>query len=338
MLLNRLYDKRLISPPEWLPDNTVYLTTMGSYAYGCQNPDSSDHDVYGVVIPPKHLLFPQLNGHIFYSDNNGNYWVFGGECKSFGTDQCHHVQDVEARKQYDFQFYNIVNYFQLLMENNPNIIDSLFTAADCVLHGTHVANMMRENRQVFLHKGLFDKFKGYALSQLHKMTTKDPQGKRKEVREKYGFDLKFAYHVVRLLSEAEQLLVEGDLDLRRNREQLKTIRRGEMSEQEIREWAAQKERHLDDLRHKSQLPEKPQKAKIKQLLFDCLEHHYGNLKGAVEQPDEALVALREVWDVMEKYRELVIGRRNDAEIANTSSGNLLVREERGEGASPQAEG
>lgn len=308
MLLHRLYDKKLIDPPEWSLDNAVYLTTMGSYAYGCQNPDSSDHDVYGVVIPPKHLLFPHLNGNIFYSDNKGNYWVFGDrEAKSFGTWQQHGVMDEEAQKEYDFSFYNIVNYFQLLSENNPNIIDSLFTAQDCVLHSTQVANMLRENRHLFLHKGLWPKFKGYALSQLHKMTTKEPTGKRKETRDKWGFDLKFGCHVVRLLSECEQLLMEGDLDLRRNREQLKCIRRGEMSEQEIREWANDKEKQLEVCYHKSPLPEKPQRGKIKELLFACLEHHYGNLKGAVEQPDQALVALREIYDVMEKHRTLIFG-------------------------------
>jgi hypothetical protein len=30
--------------------------------------------------------------------------------------------------------------------------------------------------------------------------------------------VKFAYHVVRLIGEVEQILTEGDIDLRRNRE------------------------------------------------------------------------------------------------------------------------
>jgi hypothetical protein len=40
--------------------------------------------------------------------------------------------------------------------------------------------------------------------------------------------VKFAYHVIRLLGEAEQILLEGDIDLRRNSAQLKAIRRGDV--------------------------------------------------------------------------------------------------------------
>ncbi len=48
---------------------------------------------------------------------------------------------------------------------------------------------------------------------------------RAEAIARFGYDVKFAYHVVRLLDEVEQIMVEGDLE--RNREQLKSIRRGE---------------------------------------------------------------------------------------------------------------
>ena len=44
---------------------------------------------------------------------------------------------------------------------------------------------------------------------------------------KHGYSTKFAYHIVRLLNEVEQILTEHDLDLERNREQLKSIRRGD---------------------------------------------------------------------------------------------------------------
>jgi len=102
------------------------------------------------------------------------------------------------------------------MENNPNIIDSLFTPATCVLHATRVGTFCpRESPCVFLHKGAWPKFKGYAYAQLHKLANKVPTGKRLALVEAHGYDTKFAYHVVRLLGEVEQILVEGDIDLQR---------------------------------------------------------------------------------------------------------------------------
>ena len=131
------------------------------------------------------------------------------------------------------------------MENNPNIIDCLFTPTTCVLHSTRVGNLVRENRRLFLHKGAWPKFKGYAYSQLHKLAIKEPQGKRAELVAEHGFDTKFGYHVVRLIGEVEQILVEGDIDLQRNNEQLKAIRRGEWTEERLRQWFADKESHLE---------------------------------------------------------------------------------------------
>ncbi len=116
-----------------------------------------------------------------------------------------------------------------------------------MLHCTKIGQMVRDARRSFLHKGSWHTFKGYAYSQMHKMTSKDPIGKRRELVDKFGFDVKFAYHTVRLLDEAEQILTEGDIDLRRNREQLKAIRRGDWTEQDIRDHFARKEKELETL-------------------------------------------------------------------------------------------
>ncbi len=57
---------------------------------------------------------------------------------------------------------------------------------------------------------------------------------------KHGYNTKKAYHCVRLMSEVEMILEEGDLDLQRNREQLKSIRRGEWTEQEVIDYFSRK--------------------------------------------------------------------------------------------------
>ena len=151
-----------------------------------------------------------------------------------------------------------MKYFQLCMECNPNMIDSLFTPHTCVLHSTRIGSLVRENRRVFLHKGAWHKFKGYAYSQVHKMNSKQPpEGKRRELVAAYGFDVKYAYHVVRLLDEVEQILTDGDIDLQRNREQLKAIRRGEWTQEDIRNYFTRKERELETLYTGSKLPARP---------------------------------------------------------------------------------
>jgi predicted nucleotidyltransferase len=311
MLLQELSNKQLIHPPDFVLTNTMYLTMMGSVAYGVSS-DTSDMDIYGFCIPPKAMLFPHLAGEI---------QGFGTPAPRFEQYQQHHVHDLTALagkgRTYDLTIYGIVKYFQLCMENNPNMIDSLFTPQFCVLHTTQVGSLVRENRSLFLHKGAWHKFKNYAYSQLHKMTFKKPIGKRRETVEEYGYDVKFAYHTVRLLDEVEQILTEGTIDLQRNREQLKSIRRGEWTEEQVRKWASDKERQLEEAYHRSDLPSGPDEARIKQLLIRCLEMHYGNVGEAISIPELADTTLEEIRRLLTLYEER---RRTEREAGETLPG------------------
>jgi predicted nucleotidyltransferase len=297
--LQRLADRGLVRPPRWLPGNVMYETIMGSVAYGVSS-DTSDMDVYGWAIPPKEDIFPHLRGEIL---------GFGKTAKRFEVFQEHHVEDRDDQagrgRTYDLAIFGIVKFFQLAMENNPNIIDSLFTPATCVLHSTRVGNLVRENRRLFLHKGAWPKFKGYAYSQLHKLTSKQPQGKRAELVAEHGYDTKFGYHVVRLIGEVEQILLEGDIDLQRNNDQLKAIRRGEWTEDRLRQWFAEKESHLERLYAESPLPPVPDEPRLRALLLSALEEHYGSLEGCVVDPDRAVEALRNIQAELERVRDLL---------------------------------
>jgi predicted nucleotidyltransferase len=298
-VIQRLTDKGIARPPKFLPPNVHYETIMGSVAYGVSS-DTSDMDVYGFCIPPKEEIFPHLRGEIM---------GFGTQKQRFNQYQEHHLRDPDELagkgREYDVTIFNIVDYFQLCMKNNPNVIDSLFTPETCGLHVTRIGRMVRERRKLFLHRGSWHTFKGYAYQQVTKMANKDRQGKRREMVEKYGFDVKFAYHVVRLLNEVEQIMTEGDLDLQRNREQLKSIRKGEWTEQQVRDYFQKKEGELETLYQQSALPYGPDEGRVKQLLLACLEEHYGSLEKCVVRPDAALAALRDVAATLDKYRALL---------------------------------
>lgn len=298
-MLQRLADRGLVRPPRWLPGNVQYETIMGSVAYGVSS-DTSDLDLYGWAIPPREEIFPHLRGEIP---------GFGKPGPRFESFQEHHIRDRDALaghgRTYDVTIFGIVKFFALAMENNPNVIDSLFTPVTCVLHCTRVGNLVRENRRLFLHKGAWPKFKGYAYSQLHKLTNKEPRGKRAQLVAEHGFDTKFAYHIVRLLGEVEQILTGGDIDLQRDNEQLKAIRRGEWTEERLRAWFAEKEPQLERACAESALRPVPDEGRIKGLLLNCLEEHYGSLEGCVVDPDRAVAALRNIRDELERVRNLL---------------------------------
>lgn len=172
--VEKLYKSGLINinnVPLWLPDNTFYEVVTGSIAYGC-NESVSDFDIVGFCIPKKELIFPHINGEI---------QGFGRQHPRFEQWVQHHVYDKDALggsgRTYDMTIFSIVRFFHLCMENNPNMVDVLFVPQDCVLHSTKIGQKVRENRHMFLHKGSWPKFKGYAFSQWHKgfNTQKQPE-------------------------------------------------------------------------------------------------------------------------------------------------------------------
>lgn len=293
--VKKLTSAGIINPPSDVKGNTMYETIVGSVAYGVSD-EFSDCDVNGFFIPSADRLFPHLRGHLLGFDKDA-------KCPKCW--QAHQVTHPTFTKEYDLNIYAITQYFKLCLENNPNMVDTLYTPRDCVLHSTTISEMVRERRDLFLHKKCWPKYKGFAYQQLHKMRGKNPEegSKRWMLREKYGFDVKFAYHLVRLLLEAEMIMNEGTIDIRRYKEHLKAIRRGNVSQEEVERWAAEKESHLERSFENSTLRAEPARAEIKQLLLDCLEHHYGSL-GALDSvkrnSEPQNQALRDIQAICER--------------------------------------
>ncbi len=292
-IIDKLTKKKLITPPKHLKNSIQYEAMVGSIAYGVSSNDS-DIDIYGFSIPPKEIIFPHLAGYIP---------GFGRNPTKFEQFQQHHIFDKTNNKEYDITIFNIIRYFQLCMENNPNMIDSLFVPQRCILHITQIGTLIRENRKIFLHRGAWHKFKGYAYSQLHKMNIKKPiSGTERDLStKKYGYDVKFAYHLVRLLDECEQILTVGDVNLENNREQLKAIRRGEWTKEKVMEYFDLKDKLLSELYNTSKLQYKPDENKIKTLLINCLEQYYGNLNNIVHKPNQLDSFLNELEELVYSY-------------------------------------
>jgi predicted nucleotidyltransferase len=289
------YVKKLeeyLNTPKWMIDNIMFEGITGSVAYGVST-DYSDMDILGFCIPPKELVFPHLAGEIP---------GFGNQLKRFDVWQQHGIE--YHKRSYDFAIYSIVKFFQLCMDNNPNCIDVLFLPRSCVLHSTQIYEHMRENRKIFLHKGCWSKFRGYAFSQFSKIRSKSNSSnpKRQESIENYGYDVKFGYHLVRLLLEVEQIMTEGDLDLQRNSDILNTIRNGEWTFERLENWFENKEKSLETLYVDSKLPERPKEYKIKQILMECLEMHYQDLSSMIKVAPEVNSIISDLEALVQKYK------------------------------------
>lgn len=299
-ILIRLEDENKIHPPSFLVPNTVYLTYMGSKAYATQL-DKSDLDVYGVTVPPLKTLYPSSYGHIEGFAND--------DMDRFDQWQETNILHENGTSRYDFAIYSIAKYFQLCMKCNPNMIDSLFTPANCIVHMTKVGEHIRNNRKLFLSKACYHTFTGYAYSQFGKIKggTNKANPERKHTIELYGYDVKFGYHLIRLLDECEMILREGDLDLQTSKERLKSIRRGEWKLEDIERYFKNSQETLDDLYHTSSLQHKPDEIKIKQLLTECISMFYASQQNeeidiqAYKQDQSKLNLIRKLKELINDF-------------------------------------
>jgi uncharacterized protein len=237
---------------------------MGSVAYGAATGPTSDIDIYGICIPDINIVFPQ-------TIEGGYVEGFTKRPTNFESAQQHHI-NIDG-VQHDVTVYSIVKTFALAVDNNPNILDILWVPDSCVLHATDIGNKIRDNRQLFLSKHSYHRFRGYAYAQQKRMI----HSNRTELIEQYGFDVKNAYHIIRLALQCKQILETGDMVLDANSELLKEIRAGKYSLDEINQMFEDAEADLETLYKNSDLRDSSDMESLQKVLLECLEMKYGYL-------------------------------------------------------------
>jgi len=287
-IIKSLIENGAVAAPKFFSSNIIYEVVTGSFSYGI-TVDESDTDIVGIVMNHKSDYFPSLAGHL-----NG----FGPPYEGFKSWQQHHVEF--GGKSYDLTVYGLANWFTLLVGANPNLLDVLYSPLFCVRINTPISQHIRANKSLFLSRKAIHTFIGYGYSQLKRIENKDKIGKRAELIARHSFDTKYASHLVRLALQAEQLMLEGDMDLIRNAATLKAIRNGEWSEEQVKQFFYDKEKYLLGLGDKSPLPHTPDMDKIKTILIECIEMHYGSVDKVLKIEGKNDKLLRQIKDLVEK--------------------------------------
>jgi predicted nucleotidyltransferase len=95
---------------------------------------------------------------------------------------------------------------------------------------------------------------------------KNRNEKRSELERKYGYDTKHGMHLVRLMRMAREILLgKGVIVKRPDAEELKAIRNGAMTFDQLMAWAEPREAELEELMVTSPLPKQPNRTKLDEL-------------------------------------------------------------------------
>lgn len=154
--------------------------------------------------------------------------------------------------------YSLRKFARLAAAGNPTILHMLFTPVD----SSEIEwNAVVRSRDLFLAKAAARKYQGYADAQLRRMTGDSGRGKhgqRPELEERFGYDVKAAMHVLRLLHEGIEFVSKGWVTLPRpepERTELLGVRRGGWSSDHVIAEASRLFEELDSAVQYSPLPE-----------------------------------------------------------------------------------
>ena len=241
---------------ELFPDNLILCGYRGSVAHNMYVPNTDpnsidDIDLMGVYMAPL------------------EYYVGLGLGKKYR-------KSIEMFVgKYDVVHYELRKFVNLLIKSNPNVLSLLWLRENHYIHRTYWANLLIENRNLFVSKLAYQSFTGYAYSQLKRMEHAATQGymgeKRKKLVEKYGYDCKNAAHCIRLLKMGMEFLTTGELNVfRDDAPMLLAIKRGEWGLGEVKGEAKRLFALADEAYIRSKLPNKPDVPAIEKIVMEII--------------------------------------------------------------------
>lgn len=214
--------KNILNKFKGLSDWSILVMFRGSIAHGMYMPNSDpnsidDVDLMSVCAPPIDYYF----GSKMY----GSRSTLELKCDPL-----------------DIVIYEVKKVISLLSKGNPNVLMILWLKDKYFLKKTKAGQMLLDNRDLFVGKHVHKSFMGYANGQLKRMQNFSYNGymgkKRKQLVEKFGYDIKNAAHLIRLLRMGIEFLKDGTMQIeRKDTEELLQIKRGEWSLDKIKKEA-----------------------------------------------------------------------------------------------------
>jgi hypothetical protein len=172
----------------------------------------------------------------------------------------------------DLVVYSLRKWARLAADGNPTILLLLFIPEQELVYRNDIGRELQDSASMFLSRQVAARFAGYLTSQKEKMLgIRAQRTNRPELIEAYGFDSKFAYHMVRLGIQGVELLTTGRITLpivEPDRTWLTDLRHGRHTKEEALDRADAAVAELARLAARADLPEYPDRRLINRRLLD----------------------------------------------------------------------
>lgn len=245
---------RLLAEP-----NTILRGLVGSTVHGLSVSDQDDRDEMGVCVePPEHFfgLRPRFEQWTFRTKPEG---VRSGP------------------GDLDLVVYSLAKWARLAVGGNPTILTMLFIPEEHLGVLTDEGRELRTLAPAFIGRNILGPYLGYMQQQRHRLTNKVKMPNRPELVERYGYDTKYAGHLLRLGYQGLEMATTGRLALpmvEPVRQRILDVRTGKVAEADVLREAEDLEARLKALETDGDLP-LPDAARVERFVIDCYRKRWG---------------------------------------------------------------
>lgn len=183
------------SKREIAEQNEILRVINGSKLYGT-NVDTSDDDFQAIFVEPRTSVF-----------GVGKVETVQLRDKPEGVRS--EAGDVDCTS------YSLRHFCKLAADGNPSVLTLLFAPSSAVISKRYEAQWLFDNATLFSSKNAGPRFRGYMYSQKQRLLGErgGHMPSRPELVEEYGYDTKYANHVVRLGLQGIEFMSTGRMTL-----------------------------------------------------------------------------------------------------------------------------
>ncbi len=242
----------------------ILRSLVGSQVHGLELAGSSDRDEMGIFVePPEAVLgvHPPVEHRVVRSRPEG------------------------ARSQpgdTDLVLYSLRKYLRLAAKGNPTVLLPLFAAEPALIVCTPLGAQLRELAPALVSQEAVHRVLGYLDAQRRRLLGQEHRGvpNRPELVARYGYDVKYASHSLRLAYQGLELVSSGRLTLPMppaERERVLAVKTGQVPAlaDVLREIAEVESRVADRLaRNETPLPAEPDLATVNAFSVHAHRTHW----------------------------------------------------------------
>lgn len=181
----------------------------------------------------------------------------------------------------DHTAYGLRKFLGLALRGNPSILLAFFAPESHTHVLTTEGRELRKLTEYVVSKQVYAPYRGYMRQQHERLI--GMRGQRNVVRpeliEAYGFDTKYAAHIIRLGLQGEELLLTGRISLPMPEDQrglVTNIRSGVYSLSAVSEMIIGVEQRIVDAHAASKLPERPDQKTVETWMIQTYLNHWSN--------------------------------------------------------------